>query len=321
MCVFGPRHRSPSVQYAVLEDARAQARRRDCRNVRAADHRLGRIRGRAGAAQDAQPGAHCSAYHQRPDTAHRHLLLRRLRHGDDVADREGRTLPILHLLDQGPPGRDRLPRRQERAERRTTHIAELRKRASETDAKLKRLYDAIENGIADLSDPMLKDRVAELKAVRDQARVDAERAQDAIERVGPRASHRRPSKHSPGRPASACGPRAAVIVAITSARLLNALKWTGKKFASWARKANCCARSSPLQAQKRRVLACPVLYRSGAPEEIRTPDPQIRSLVLPPAVRGDGESPCRRTTLGRALPELREFSHRSQRVLCPAPSL
>ena len=61
----------------------------------------------------------------------------------------------------------------------------MRKRASETDAKLKRLYDAIENGIADLSDPMLKYRVAELKAVRDQARVDAERAQDAIERVGP----------------------------------------------------------------------------------------------------------------------------------------
>jgi site-specific DNA recombinase len=76
-------------------------------------------------------------------------------------------------------------RREERVERRTTHIAELRKRASETDAKLKRLYDAIENGIADLSDPMLKDRVAELKAVRDQARVDAERAQDAIERTGP----------------------------------------------------------------------------------------------------------------------------------------
>jgi site-specific DNA recombinase len=35
-----------------------------------------------------------------------------------------------------------LDRRQERAERRTAHIAELRKRASEADAKLKRLYDA-----------------------------------------------------------------------------------------------------------------------------------------------------------------------------------
>jgi site-specific DNA recombinase len=77
-----------------------------------------------------------------------------------------------------------LDRREERAERRTTHIAELRKRASEADAKLKRLYDAIENGIADLSDPMLKDRIAELKAIRDQARTDADRAQDAIERLG-----------------------------------------------------------------------------------------------------------------------------------------
>jgi site-specific DNA recombinase len=70
-----------------------------------------------------------------------------------------------------------LHRREERAERRTTHIAELRKRASETDAKLKRLYDAIENGVADLSDPMLKDRITELKAIRDQARADAERAE------------------------------------------------------------------------------------------------------------------------------------------------
>lgn len=34
-------------------------------------------------------------------------------------------------------------RRKGRAERRTAHIAELRKRAAEADAKLKRLYDAI----------------------------------------------------------------------------------------------------------------------------------------------------------------------------------
>ena len=78
-----------------------------------------------------------------------------------------------------------LDRCEERAERRTAHIAELRKRASEADAKLKRLYDAIENGIADLADPMLKDRIAELKAIGDQARTDAERAEDTIERVGP----------------------------------------------------------------------------------------------------------------------------------------
>jgi site-specific DNA recombinase len=78
-----------------------------------------------------------------------------------------------------------LDRREDRAERRAAHIAELRKRAAEADGKLKRLYDAIESGVADLSDPMLKQRVAELKAIRDQARADAERAQEAIERTAP----------------------------------------------------------------------------------------------------------------------------------------
>ena len=78
-----------------------------------------------------------------------------------------------------------LHRRQERAERRTTHIAELRKRAAEAEAKLKRLYDAIENGVAEVSDPLLKERVAELKSVRDQARADAERAEGALDRAGP----------------------------------------------------------------------------------------------------------------------------------------
>jgi site-specific DNA recombinase len=65
------------------------------------------------------------------------------------------------------------------------HIAELRKRAAEAEAKLKRLYDAIENGIADVSDPMLKERVTELKSIRDQARADAERAEGALDRAGP----------------------------------------------------------------------------------------------------------------------------------------
>ena len=78
-----------------------------------------------------------------------------------------------------------LDRRKDRAERRRSHIADLCKRAAEADAKLRRLYDAIENGIADLSDPQLKDRVTELKATRDQARLDAERAEDAIDRAGP----------------------------------------------------------------------------------------------------------------------------------------
>src|SRR5436305_939691 len=65
-----------------------------------------------------------------------------------------------------------LDRRTERAERRRSHVADLRKRAAEADAKLKRLYDAIENGVADLSDPMLKYRIGELKAKRDQAHLE-----------------------------------------------------------------------------------------------------------------------------------------------------
>jgi site-specific DNA recombinase len=78
-----------------------------------------------------------------------------------------------------------LDRREERSERQATHIAELRKRASEADAKLKQLYDAIENGVTDLSDLLLKDRITELKAIRDQARADTERAEGAINRQGP----------------------------------------------------------------------------------------------------------------------------------------
>lgn len=69
-----------------------------------------------------------------------------------------------------------LDRRQERAERRREHIAELNKRAAETDLRPKRLYDAIEIGVADPDDPALKERIAGLKAMREQAQADADRA-------------------------------------------------------------------------------------------------------------------------------------------------
>ncbi len=144
------------------------------------------------------------------------------------------------------------------------------------------LYDAIENGVADPSDPMLKDRIGELKATRDQARIDAERAEDAIDRAGPTTRHR-PSRRLPGQPASACGPMAAATAAIISARSPNASKSIRKNCASWDRKACSCARWSPLKAQKRRVLACPALYRSGAPDEIRTHDLCLRRAALYPA--------------------------------------
>ena len=80
-----------------------------------------------------------------------------------------------------------LDRRQERTERRREHIAELNKRAAETDLRLKRLYDAIESGVADLDDPALKERITGLKAIRDQAQADADRAQAMAESAGQQA--------------------------------------------------------------------------------------------------------------------------------------
>ena len=87
------------------------------------------------------------------------------------------TVSVTSLLNQG--------RAKLNSDFLAAHIAELRKRTAEAEAKLKQLYDAIENGIADVSDPMLKERVTELKSIRDQARADAERAEGALDRTGP----------------------------------------------------------------------------------------------------------------------------------------
>jgi hypothetical protein len=80
-----------------------------------------------------------------------------------------------------------LDRRRERTECRQEHIAELNNRAAGADARLKRLYDAIESGVADLDDPALKERIAGLKAIRDQAQADAQRPQAMVESSSQRA--------------------------------------------------------------------------------------------------------------------------------------
>ena len=74
-----------------------------------------------------------------------------------------------------------LDRRQERSERRCQHIAELNKRAVEADLCLKRLYDAIETGVADPGESGLKECIAGLTAIRDQAQADAMRAQAELD--------------------------------------------------------------------------------------------------------------------------------------------
>jgi site-specific DNA recombinase len=80
-----------------------------------------------------------------------------------------------------------LDRRQERSERQREHIGELNKRAAESEARLKRLYDAIEASVADLDEPALKDPIDGLKAIRDQAKIDAERAQAMLDTSGSKA--------------------------------------------------------------------------------------------------------------------------------------
>jgi site-specific DNA recombinase len=80
-----------------------------------------------------------------------------------------------------------LDRRQDHAGRRREHIAELNKRATESELRLKRLYDAIETGVADINDPALKDRIGGLVAIRDQCKVDADRAQTMLESSGGKA--------------------------------------------------------------------------------------------------------------------------------------
>lgn len=55
-------------------------------------------------------------------------------------------------------------------------LTALRAKLSEAEGRLGRLYQAIENGIADASDPTLKDRVATVKTERDIAQVAFDRA-------------------------------------------------------------------------------------------------------------------------------------------------
>ncbi|SDR45455.1 Site-specific DNA recombinase [Rhizobiales bacterium GAS113] len=70
-----------------------------------------------------------------------------------------------------------LQRRQAHAGREKDRIEELKRQAGDAEAKLTRLYEAIENGLAELDDPNLKGRIAELKRIRDAARADVERAE------------------------------------------------------------------------------------------------------------------------------------------------
>ena len=78
-----------------------------------------------------------------------------------------------------------LDRRQEWVERRRSHVAELRKRSAEAANKLVRLYGAIEDGLVGQGSEGLSDRIRELEAIKKEAAADAERAEAAIDKLGP----------------------------------------------------------------------------------------------------------------------------------------
>jgi hypothetical protein len=153
-----------------------------------------------------------------------------------------------------------LDRRQERAERRRKHIAELTKRAAETDLRLKRLYDAIENGVADLDDPTLKDRIAGLKSIRDQARPMSTAPRRWPKARDSRLSRPPWSKSSPVPPVSASGSTAAGIAASIFAHLPSESRWRTARFASWDRKAIYSKPLPPAQAQNGLRPAFAVLF-------------------------------------------------------------
>jgi hypothetical protein len=59
--------------------------------------------------------------------------------------------------------------------------------ASATNDRRPEFQRMIEAGVADLKDPALKDRIDGLKAIRDQAKADAERAQAMLQNSGSQA--------------------------------------------------------------------------------------------------------------------------------------
>ena len=125
-------------------------------------------------------------------------------------------------------------------------------------------------------------RIAELKAVRDQARADAERAQETIDRAGPivtaqaltrfaRTARKRMRTDSGGYRRDRL--RA----------LAQRVEVDAKEIRIMGSKSALLRTLVAASSAKTAGFGVPSLYRSGAPEGIRTPDPQIRSLVLYPA--------------------------------------
>ena len=94
-------------------------------------------------------------------------------------------------------------------------------------------------------DPSLKNRIAELTAVRDQAQADAERATSAVERLGPVITSDSLPRFAL---AASCGAKMEPIGGTISVRPRNVSRLSTRvKSASSARKPNHCGHLSPPQ--------------------------------------------------------------------------
>lgn len=76
-----------------------------------------------------------------------------------------------------------LERRRQRAGSLHDYIAELHRRVEDVELRLTRLFDAIESGALDSTEPALKGRIACLRAIRDWAKGDVLRAQAILDRA------------------------------------------------------------------------------------------------------------------------------------------
>jgi len=110
--------------------------------------------------------------------------------------------------------------------------------------------------------------LAELKAVRDQSREDADSAESVLENAGATVTpHRLP--HSPGRRAEKCAARPAGYRRDHLRALAQRVEVDEREVRIMGSKGTLLRTLGDAQAGKRRVLGCPVLFRSGAPKRIK----------------------------------------------------
>jgi len=126
--------------------------------------------------------------------------------------------------------------------------------------RLKRLYDAIEAGVAALDDPALKERVTSLKAIRDQAQADAERAAAMLESSVQQAITPQMVRRFATTARERIRMTAAATAATISARSPSASRSQTARSASSARRAICFRHSLPRPARSRLRPAFAVLF-------------------------------------------------------------